>query len=95
TILSYYSSVSLSFVLNSRYTFTSDNKDWKHTYIKYFAVNIIGSVLDVIITYGSYQIFFSNLDNGKIYAKIISVSILAIINFFFHKGWTFQENGND
>src|SRR5690606_33813932 len=93
SIIGFIGSLIVSFILNLKWTFqVSENK--AQLFIKYVIVSISGLILNVSIMF----IFVDIFGGWYIWAQIIVIIIVPIVNFIMNRFWAFSNktapNGN-
>lgn len=78
--------VTNSYVLNRRWTFRSDNPDWKKEATKFFLVNLVGLGLSEMFL----KIFVHGLGVSPFIAKLMAVVIVLGWNFIGTRLWAFR-----
>lgn len=76
-----------NFLMNSFFTFKVKDK-WILRFISFYLVAIVG----MAISSGLLAIMIDGMGIGSMYAKFISVVIVAIFQYFLNKKLTFAEN---
>ncbi len=85
--LSFSIAVTNSYLMNRRWTFSSDNKNWRAETVKFFIVNIIGLVLSDALLW----MFVHRFGLQLLLAKAAAVVIVLFWNFAGIRFWAFRR----
>lgn len=85
--LSFSIAVTNSYVLNRRWTFRSDNPQWRSEAAKFLVVNLIALGLSELLL----TVFVDRLSLPKLIAKALAIGIVLFWNFFGTRLWAFRR----
>lgn len=89
--MSFTIAVTNSYVLNRRWTFRSDNPNWRTEAVKFVVVNIIGLGLSEMILF----ILVEHLGFHQLMAKALAIIVVLFWNFTGTRFWAFRHKGTD
>lgn len=88
--LAFVAAATNSYILNRRWTFRSQDPQWRRQASKYFTVLAIGFGLNEVLLY--YFVEHGGL--GEILGKAVAIVIVLFWNFSANKLWTFSKPKN-
>ena len=86
-VIAFFMANTHSFYFNKYWTFKNSNLNLKKQYLKFFLVSLLGVSINLIII----NFLVNNFSVWYIYAKIVAISFVLIINFFTNRNWTFKN----
>ncbi len=78
--------ITVSFLLNSSITFAKTDYRAKRA-MRFFAVGITGLLLSNVLLY----LLTSPLQVAALWAKLVTIPIIALLQFVLNRSWTFAE----
>ena len=85
-IISYHCGLICSFILNKKYNFKVKDKTTKR-FISFYAI----SLLAIAASEGLLVLFIDVCNLNDMLSKVLSMIIIAVIQFFFVKRYTFKK----
>lgn len=82
--------VTNSYVLNRRWTFRSDNPNWRGEAVKFFIVNIIGLGMSEALLF----VFVEHFSSHTLFAKALAIVVVLFWNFLGTRFWAFRKKPN-
>jgi dolichyl-phosphate beta-glucosyltransferase len=87
-ILAFIVAATNNFVLNKIWTFNNKSKEYRHQYLKFIIVSVIGLTITIFLMY----IFNTILGIWYLIAKLMTSGIVLFWNFLGNRLWTFKPD---
>lgn len=91
SVLSFIIAATNNFIFNKIWTFNNKSKEYRHQYIKFLLVSIVGLIITVFLMF----VFNTLIGIWYILAKLMTSGIVLMWNFLGNRLWTFKPDNSE